>query len=246
MWKCRTAILYLGFDVGQVGGVEVGCGVHPFIHILFLDIGVSIDVNDTDILGGDTGNSTDGWESNTVVSTQNDGHGTGTGDVRNGIGDLVKTLFQIGRNSKDISGIAERHLFSKINALFVVVGCVESTDATNSLRTETSAGTIGAASVKWHADDSSIVVSNETGVFDVGSLEEGVDSSKVRQLSSRKSGNGLVFDGTSSRQTDLEMTGNFRVMYSGGDGGFLWHCGVWDRSDNVNTIYTADIWQPVF
>lgn len=39
-------------DVRDVGRVEVGGGVHPLVQVLLLDVGVTVDVDDTDVLGG--------------------------------------------------------------------------------------------------------------------------------------------------------------------------------------------------
>lgn len=40
----------LGRHVGDVGGVEVGCGVHPLIEVRLLDVGVAVHVDDADVL----------------------------------------------------------------------------------------------------------------------------------------------------------------------------------------------------
>ena len=89
------------------------------------------------------------------------------------------------------------------------------------MRTKSSSSTVSASSIKWNADDGGIVVSNIADIQLVRSLEEGVDSSKMREFSTRKGWNGLVVNGTGTRKTNLEMVGNLCVMDSGGNGGFL-------------------------
>lgn len=41
----------LGGHVGDVGGVEVGRGVHPLVEVRLLDVGVAVHVDDADVLG---------------------------------------------------------------------------------------------------------------------------------------------------------------------------------------------------
>ena len=181
--------------------MEIGRGMHSFVQIFLLNIGVPIDVNDTNILGRDTGNPAHGGIPDAVISSQNNGHGSRTGNVSDGVTDLIETLFDIGRNGKDVAGIAERHLFSQINAAFVIVGRVEGTDATNALRTKASTGTVGTSTIKGNPHDGGVVISHQPGIFDVGSLEEGIDPGKVRQFSAAKGRNGLVFDGGGTWQS---------------------------------------------
>jgi hypothetical protein len=59
--------------------------VHALIHVFFLNIGMSIDVDDSNILGSATGNTSDGWIANRVVSSKNNGKGASATDVSNGI-----------------------------------------------------------------------------------------------------------------------------------------------------------------
>lgn len=141
--------------------------------------------------------------------------------MSNTVGDLVKTLFQVGRDGKDIPHIAERHLFSKVNALFIVVGGVESRDATDALWSESGSSTVGAAPIKRNAHDSHVIVSHKVGVFEVGCLHEGVDTSKVRELATGKGRNGLVVDRGSTWKPNLQSMCNLFIKFRGGECAFL-------------------------
>jgi len=201
--------------------MKVGRRMHPFVQIFFLNVGVTIDMNDPNVLGRDTGNSSDRGKANAVIASQNNGKGSRRTNVRNGIGNLIKGFFQIGRNGKDIAGIAQGHLFSQINALFVIVGRVQGGNPTNALGTKARPGTVGTSSIKGNADDGGIVIAHEAGVFDVGSLEKGINAGKVGQFSTRKGRNGLVFNATGTGQAHFQIVGDFSIMNCGRNGGFL-------------------------
>ena len=42
-----------------------------------------------------------------MVTSHNDGHGALRGNMSHGVGNLVETLFDVGRNSEDVTDIAE-------------------------------------------------------------------------------------------------------------------------------------------
>lgn len=48
--------------------MEVGRGVHPFVEILLLNVGMSIDVDDANVFGGYRCQSSDGGETDGMVS----------------------------------------------------------------------------------------------------------------------------------------------------------------------------------
>ena len=111
-----------------------------------------------------------------------------------GIADLIKGLFQVGGYGKDITRITKCHLLPKINTLFIVVRSLESSNSSNALSSKTRTRAIRTTSIKGYTNNGGIVVFDVLDVFDVGSLEERVDSSKVWQFSSRERRNGLVID----------------------------------------------------
>mmetsp|Transcript_21616 Transcript_21616/g.33906 ORF Transcript_21616/g.33906 Transcript_21616/m.33906 type:complete len:211 (-) Transcript_21616:1180-1812(-) len=43
-----------GSDVGQVCSMKIGCCMHSFIKVFFLNVSMPVDMNDTDALGGNT------------------------------------------------------------------------------------------------------------------------------------------------------------------------------------------------
>ena len=103
---CDSSYIILT-HIGQVGRMEVGCGMHSFIEIFFLNVGVTIDMDDANVFRRDRCQTSDGGESNGMITSKNDGHGTMGGNVSNSVGDLVKALFDIGGDSEDIANITE-------------------------------------------------------------------------------------------------------------------------------------------
>jgi hypothetical protein len=65
--------------------MKVGRRVHALVHVFFLNIGMTIDVDDSNILGSATGETSDGWIANGVVSSENNGKGAGAKDMSDGI-----------------------------------------------------------------------------------------------------------------------------------------------------------------
>ncbi len=57
----------LRIHVGEVRGVEVRRGVHTLVEVLLLNVGVTIDVDDADVLGGDGCQTSDGGKSNRMI-----------------------------------------------------------------------------------------------------------------------------------------------------------------------------------
>ena len=48
-------------------------------------------------------------------------------------------------------------------------------------------------------------------------LEKGVDTGKVGEFATRKGGDGLVFDGTGTGETNLESAFDFSIMFCRGN-----------------------------
>lgn len=178
-----------------------------------LDVCMTVNMNNSDILCGGRGNAADRRKSNGVIATQNDGHGTSRRYMRQRIADLIKTLFQVCRYRKYIPDIAQGHLFAQVNSFLIVVGCVERGDTTDPLRTEASTTAIRTATVKGNSHHSSIKLANLVDIFQVGGFKERVDTGKVGEFSTRKSRNCLVFNGTGSRETNFKTSLDFFVVF---------------------------------
>lgn len=81
--------------------------MHAFVEILLLNVGMTVDMNDANILTSDGRKTTDGRESNGMVAAKNNGHSALRSNVGHGIGYLIETLLNIGRNSEDVANVAE-------------------------------------------------------------------------------------------------------------------------------------------
>ena len=112
-------------------------------------------------------------------------------------------------------------MFSQIDSLFVIVGRVECRYASDPLGSESSPRAVGAAPIKGDPNHGGVVISDEIDVLQVGGLEEGVDSSKVREFAARECGNGLVVDAGCSRKAEGKAAGDFGLGVGCRDCGFL-------------------------
>mmetsp|Transcript_3591 Transcript_3591/g.6859 ORF Transcript_3591/g.6859 Transcript_3591/m.6859 type:complete len:246 (-) Transcript_3591:197-934(-) len=201
--------------------MKVGRGMHAFIEILFLNIRVTVHVNDTNILAGHRRNATHGGETDGMIATQNDRHGSRASNVRHGVADLIKGLFNIGRDGEDVTSITQTHLFAQINASFVIVGRVERRNASNALRTKPGTGTVRATSIKGNSHDGGVVPLDVTDIFDKGCLHERVDTGKMRKLSSGKGRDGLVINTTGTGETHFQTASRLCIRLGRWDFGFL-------------------------
>ena len=72
-------------------------------------------MDDSNVLGSDRGDATNGGKSNGMVPSQNDGEATRTSNMSNRIRDLIKALFNIRWNGKHISNVTESLCIIKTN-----------------------------------------------------------------------------------------------------------------------------------
>mmetsp|Transcript_34144 Transcript_34144/g.74840 ORF Transcript_34144/g.74840 Transcript_34144/m.74840 type:complete len:251 (+) Transcript_34144:175-927(+) len=112
--------------VWQVGCMEIGSGMHAFVEILLLNVGMTVDMDNTNIFCSDGCQTPDGRKADRMIASKNDGHGTLRGNMGHGVGDLIETLLNIGGDSEDITNVTEGHLLAQVNTLLVVVGRIES------------------------------------------------------------------------------------------------------------------------
>jgi hypothetical protein len=92
-----------------------------------------------------------------------------------------------------ITYVSTYHLLTKINTLFVIVGRIQGRNASDALGTKASTRTVGAAPIERNAYDGTIIHADLTSIFDVGSLEERVDTRKMRKFSPGEGRNRLIF-----------------------------------------------------
>mmetsp|Transcript_15444 Transcript_15444/g.50774 ORF Transcript_15444/g.50774 Transcript_15444/m.50774 type:complete len:277 (-) Transcript_15444:471-1301(-) len=96
--------------VREVGRVEPWRRVHPLVQVLLLDVGVPIHVDDANLLRRARRDAPYRGEPDRVVPAQNQGEGARARHVRHRVADLVEALLEVGRNRKDVAGVAKRHL----------------------------------------------------------------------------------------------------------------------------------------
>ena len=91
--------------------MKVGSSMHAFVEILLLNVGMTVDMNDPDVLASDGRQTSDGRESNGMVSAKNNWHSTLRSNVGHSIGYLVETLFNVCRNSENVANVAKSLLW---------------------------------------------------------------------------------------------------------------------------------------
>jgi len=87
--------------------VKVGSSMHAFVEILLLNVSMTVDMNYPNILACDGRQTSDGGESNGMVSAKNNWHGAVRSNVGHSIGYLVETLFNVCRNSENVANVAK-------------------------------------------------------------------------------------------------------------------------------------------
>jgi hypothetical protein len=136
--------------------------------------------------------TSNGGKSDGVITAQNDGKRSRGKEVGYALRNLIKGFLIVGRNGEDIADITEGDLFSQVYTQFEVIRSVEGRDAADTLGTEASPRTVGGARVMGNADDRHIVFPNPTHIFQIGSFQESVNTSKVGKLAAGKGGNGAI------------------------------------------------------
>ena len=77
-----------------------------------LDVGVAIDVDDADLLGGDGGDAADAGEADGVVAPDDERHRARRRHVRHRVRDLVERLLDVGRDREHVAHVGQRHLLA--------------------------------------------------------------------------------------------------------------------------------------
>src|SRR5690606_10846456 len=75
--------------------------MHSFIHILFLDIDVPVDVNDADVAVDVRGDAADIGKAEAVIAPANDREHARRVDMRYGLGDLIERLFDVAGDNEN-------------------------------------------------------------------------------------------------------------------------------------------------
>ena len=127
-----------------------------------------------------------------MIAAEHDGERARREDVADATGDLVEALFEVGGDGEDVAGVAERHLFAKVDAELVVIGRVEGRDAADTLRPEAGSGPIGGAGIEGDAEDRRVILADVADVLDIGRLEKRVDAGEVGKLAAGEGRDGLV------------------------------------------------------
>lgn len=87
--------------------MKVGSSMHAFVEILLLNVSMTVDMNDADVLASDGRQTSDRRESNGMVSAKNNWHGALRSNVGHSIGYLVETFFNVCRNSENVANVAK-------------------------------------------------------------------------------------------------------------------------------------------
>jgi hypothetical protein len=156
--------------------------MHPLIHILFLDIDVSVDVNDADIAINVGGDAADIRKAQTVVAAAYDGKYARRIDMRHRFGHLIEGLLDIAGYNENVSGIAEIELLEEVHPSVEPVSVVESRNAAYRLGAETRSRPVRGGRVERSADEGSLVVADLSDVLAVGRLHESVDPGEGRLM----------------------------------------------------------------
>src|SRR5262249_60177649 len=77
----HMTVITMGGDGSLVRSPEPGCGMHAFIHILFLDVDVAVDMDDADIAVDMRRDAPNVREAKTVVASADDWKDAGGIDV---------------------------------------------------------------------------------------------------------------------------------------------------------------------
>lgn len=127
-------------------------------------------MDDTNIFGSHTSNTPDCWISNTMITSHDQRNTPSRRDMCNSIRDLIEGLFNIGWDGKNITYVTKSHLLTKIDTFFIIVGSIQCTDPSDTLRPESCSRTIRAASIKGNTNDSDIKVFDFASILDEWSL----------------------------------------------------------------------------
>src|SRR5258706_1892088 len=164
--------------VGQLGGVEPWCRVHPLIHVPFLDVDVPVQVDDANLPVYVRSEATDIRVSNGVVTPDDHRKYSGTKNPGHSLVDLVEGLFDVGGNDEDVADVDEVKLLLQVNREVERVAIIEGGDTTDGRRPEARTWPVGRAHVERRADDRYFVPAHRADVLQVRRLEESVDAGK--------------------------------------------------------------------
>src|SRR5690348_10312373 len=110
-------------------GPEPRRRVHALIHILLLDIDVTLDVNDAHVTVDVRGDAAYVREAQAVIAAADDGKYSGRIDMRDGLRHLIEGLLDIAGDDKNIAGVTQIQLFVDVHPAVEPVSVIESRNA---------------------------------------------------------------------------------------------------------------------
>jgi hypothetical protein len=108
--------------------MEPGRRVHPLVKVLFLDVGVAVEMHDPDLLRGALGDAAHAGKADGMVAADHHRQRAARKTRGHRAADLVEALFEIGGNGEHVARVAQRHLFAQIDGHLVIVGRVKRAD----------------------------------------------------------------------------------------------------------------------
>ncbi len=180
--------------------MKPGSRVHALIEIGLLRIYMPIEMNNAELPSVHMlRNAPDRRKAERMVSAEYHGKCATRIDMRHAFTDLIEGLLDIAGNGKYVADIADRHGFPQIHAKLKAVGAVQRRNLANALRSEPSTGAIGRSTIERGSQNGDIILAALTDIFDIGSLDKGVDPGEMRKFAAAKGGNAAIFDGISAR-----------------------------------------------
>ena len=139
-----------------------------------------------------------------MVTADDDGKRSRVENVRDPQIDLVERLLDVGRDDKDVAGVADRDFLEQVHAKVGAVGVVESRDAAHRLGAEPGPGAIRRPYVEWCAHHADVELADVADVLHVRRLQECVYTGEHRIQPAGEQRDVAVIDGPRRFQTQIE------------------------------------------
>ena len=124
------------------------------------------------------------------------------------LGDLVERLLDVARDGEDVAKVSDGDRFPQVDAELETVRPIQRGDLADALGTETGSRPVGGAPVEGDTEHCHVVLAAAVDVLDVRCLEEGGDTSEVRQLTTGEGGDPPVDDRVGAGQAQLKTPGD--------------------------------------
>jgi hypothetical protein len=202
---------FFGWQFGAMGVVgalvrrpEPRRGVHPLIHILFLDIDMAVDMDDADIAVDMRSDAAHIGEAQAVVAAADDRKHARGKDMGNRLGDLVEGLFDVAGDDENVAGIAQVEFLVDVDAAVEPVAVIERRDAPHRLRSKARSGPISGRRIERRADKGRLEVADLADVLAIGGLHEGIDAGKGRLMAAAEQRDVAVDHRTGGFESELK------------------------------------------